>query len=246
MIKSFLYLIFCSILFYTAYAQTPPRISDIVYRADMRSPEEISEQGGFLTWAQFEGNTPDNNVANHLEGSSLANSTSNFISTSFSLSSVVNFGSVSYLDIAESGNFYIYRIRPNNNFYDINASLLNARDAQPQTSRLWNLYNSLFNLYHSEEEVSSLGPVSDDRIIEYVEVTEDMRDQFGDDLLDEAFWNDRWVNYVGYNHLYDGNRTSSQFYTNILPEGIIRMIIDEETGAEIPLAYSCMGSPSNI
>lgn len=250
MIKNFLYLIILSVFCYPSYAQNPPQITNIVYRVDVRPPDEIVSQGGFLTWSQTTNNPPNNNIASHIEGDSLGstkgNSTSNFISTSSSLVSVIEYGLSNHLTPNVRERFYIYRIRPNNNFYNVNASLRNARDSQPHNSSVWNMLDSLLTIYEEEEEISSLGSIPADRIVQYAEVTIDLYYQHNDEILKESFWENRWVDFEGYNHQYDNDRSSSEFYAEISPRGVIQMAVDERNGIEVPLSHSCMGSPSFI
>lgn len=250
MFKHFLYFFIFSILCQTALAQNHPLVTNIVYRVDTRDPLEIERQRGFHTWAETTNNYPNNNLASHIEGGSLGEShggdrTSNFVSTSSSLSAAVEFGLQNLLTFGVQESFYIYRIRPNHNFYDVNASLRNARDSNSSTPERSDLLNDLLDIYATEEkEIIALGSISDERIVQYAEFSLEMYNEFRSAVFQPDFWEDRWVNYFSYNHQYDQDQSNPDFYPEVEPNGFMQVVLNEENGNQAPLSQSCIGSPS--
>ncbi|BEM36215.1 hypothetical protein SME06J_49070 (plasmid) [Serratia marcescens] len=90
---------------------------DLVYRHDSRSPGVIYSEG-------FQALGENDNILSHVEGVSCLSGTrdSAFVPTTMSYEFAVEFGR----DVAPGSSFWVYSIRPTNNFYSTYASLMNA------------------------------------------------------------------------------------------------------------------------
>ncbi len=109
----FSFFIFSFLLTFTIGAQAV----DIVYRNDQRPPEIIFQQG-FLPLGE------NDNILSHVEGESCISGTRNsvFVATTTNYGFAENFGR----DVPEGDAFWVYSIRPTDNFYSAYTSLMHA------------------------------------------------------------------------------------------------------------------------
>ncbi|MBJ7263653.1 MAG: hypothetical protein JHC61_07910, partial [Burkholderiaceae bacterium] len=166
-------------LFFTssAWAYNPP---DVVYRLDLRGPEIIG-QIGFQPRTNGPGS--NRNMIPHIDGSSLVNQTSSLVSTSASVGQAVNhiraFGLIDPETETYSSEhvFYLYSIRPSDEFYDVRHTLETASatpDAPDRSPNFIHQRQALLdraNFFDDADEVIATQGIGPDRILAYAEVT---------------------------------------------------------------------------
>ena len=223
---------------------------DVVYRADSRNITEIEDTAGM--WPRT-GAIPDDDLAHHFEGESIENHTSNFISTSSSLQIAVDHAESMIRagnddenydgDYPENFTYYIYMIRPDSNFYNVDESFIHARNTSTNAIRTSRL-NYLINSYLGMNEWVARGGVPHQRIIARVGLTSEMYRQYGLAIFNASFLESRWELYRGYDASYNRDVGNNQVYDRIdVPSGIMRGI---ENGDDplILLGLTCMSEYS--
>lgn len=243
------------VLFITWLIQTQSyaiEVHSVVYRTDNRNIHEILLSGGMWPWHS---ETVDYDLTHHFEGESLEEQTSAFVSTSSSIASVVQHAASlarpnSEFPFDEDYLTYIYTVRPNNNFYDVQGSLRIARDNAPLNSQRRNRLERLLRDYTGMEEIVAVNGFSSDRIVEYAVLTGAMLNQYGihsgSPLLSDVFWAERWrQEETVYNHQYNSDTSNLMPYNMIdIPTGI-RSVVVNGTQPEVPLSFTCFGVNSN-
>lgn len=151
-----------------ALAVPPPEL----YRVDSRHPNIVFEEG-FRTWAEISGNPPNYELLPHVFANSQRNQTDGLVSTTRRYSSVMRSAEIR----AQTGSIvqWIYTIIPNDSFYDVNQSLLNAAISPPpngsEDMAVQNQSSTALLSVSWEEEFASLGNISRDQIHSAQEVT---------------------------------------------------------------------------
>lgn len=241
-IFSFTFYILCMVT--TCYAIEP---ATVVYRADDRPIDTIAAAGGMYPWA----GERDTDLTHHFEGESIEDRVSSFVSTSSSLRQVVEHAASLARPNSEEPfdneyRTYIYVIRPNEQFYDVRHSLLEARDISQddvQRSRL----SVLIHDYADMEEIVAANGFRADRLIRYAELTGNMLNMFYDtgQLFSEVFWSGRWIDNNAYNHAYDTHTSSIEPYRNVgNATGIISVVSNGNQSSSL-LGITCLGVPSS-
>lgn len=122
------------------------------YRADTRPPEEVFNTG-------FQNLGDNDRIIEHVEGESCFSGTQNsaFISTTLHSDFAVNWLS----EGRNSGNtYYVYEIRPTNNFYDVTSTLLRGYQIT-QRQRFWDVAY----YFQGQAEVVAFGGISAEQIV---------------------------------------------------------------------------------
>lgn len=219
---------------------------NIVYRIDRRNMQEIRDAGGM--WPRgLEYGLRDDNLAHHFDGTSVEGGTSNFVSTTASFRQAVDYAAALGRPNSEEpfngDDVYIYEIRPANNFYNVDEAFRFARDSTLDPSRERTALNELMQDYLNMEEYAARGGFSQDRIIAYAHLTNDMLTQYYESgsLYSEAFWAGRWEQNTEYNPAYDDDTASEQTYRNVdATSGIISQVVNGSQPA-VPLSFTCYG-----
>ncbi|OAT22822.1 enterotoxin A family protein [Proteus myxofaciens] len=225
--------------------------TSVVYRADSRTLSDIHEAGGM--WPLREG-APDNDLTHHFEGESIDGMCSNFVSTSQSLRAVVEHA----ISLSRPNEFepydpefvtYIYVIRPDLNFYDVEGSLTHARNST-NDANMRNLINRLLSNYSGMEELVARDGFSQNRILSYARLDADMLQRYGTSgnsaLFTESFWASRWVNNPTYDYHYDQDISSSSPYQQVgMPEGAV-LEVSNGTQPSVRLGETCLGVSPNF
>lgn len=226
--------------------------TNIVYRIDSRSPEQIRAAGGFFPRTPGPGRQVNHTLINHFEGAGESygpdSDVSAFISTSSDIGTVVCHGHRGgVIDEDDDGNLeydedftmYIYEIRPNHSFYNLKPSfeveidrLLGIEDLEGANL----VYNTAVN-YLGMSEYASYGGFEFDRIIRSAELSGDLLNRHSlERLQDEAFWDQDslWTSNPSYNPSYDANTSSPYPYLNmgaatgtVVGVGDIRLPVEE-------------------
>lgn len=225
---------------------------NIVYRTDDRPLTQIQEAGGMWPWRQ---GTPDDDLSHHFEGESVENHSSNFVSTTANLRVVVEHAASlarPNSDEPFDENFvtYIYVIRPNEDFYNVDASLIFARDEAVQDSIRRERLDRLIRDYTGMEEVVAYTGFSAYRIIFCAELTGEMLRQHGVEqnsvLFSEAFWESRWINNDMYDPIFDTDTSNYEVYSFVdTPRGYVAMVVNG-TQPPVSLGATCLGVSPDI
>lgn len=216
----------------------------IVYRVDTRNITEIQRAGGM--WPRYEQGRPDDYLIHHFDGESVEDGTSNFVSTSRTLADAVSHA-LFRLDDDNRETYYIYAIRPNTNFYDVDASLQAARN-NTSDAQVRMRYNGLLRDYAGMEEIVARGGIRSDQIIQYAELRYDMlppQNQSRTFLFSDSYWASRWLNNPSYNHHYDGDTSNSNVYENVGLSGSSVLEVVNSNEQAIRLGFTCMGVSSH-
>lgn len=121
----------------------------IVYRMDKREPADIFEEG-FKSWGT------NDNLLEHIEGISMGvtdGSGSAFVSTTSDRQYALDFAQAVRLQ-----NFYIYDIRPTDNFYSLNITFSHFAQTDPG-------YNQILYNFESSNEYAAFNGISNSQII---------------------------------------------------------------------------------
>ncbi|WP_186381462.1 enterotoxin A family protein [Yersinia mollaretii] len=216
---------------------------NIVYRADSRTPEEITQAGGMFPFSDL---PQDNDLLHHFEGESLDGYTSAFVSTTASLRHAIDHAAFT-ARISDTEPFdpefetYLYVIRPTENFYSIDESFNHARETSAENSHLYTKLSSLLHDYGGMEEWVAFGGFADTRIITYARLTGRMLQQYYDSgqIFSELFWAGRWQNNPQYSSAWDQDSSASTPYLRLgLPSGYVTMA-QNETGQQLPVSFTC-------
>lgn len=244
--------IFMVLLIYSSQTLSAPSdVVNVVYRADSRTIEQIIAEGGMNTWAFVNpDNIADNNLAHHFEGESITGHSTNFVSTSSLLINAIEHAVFTY-DPDEPESYedrYIYMIRPDNNFYDLDASFTNARDAAPVNSERRSDLDYLIRSYTGMHEMAAHGGFGADRIISYAVLTHQMIQHYGlgisSDLYTDVFWQTRWINNEYYNVIYNTDVSNAGFYPDIFPSGNLTLAENSQQQT-LMLSETCWGLGSS-
>lgn len=225
--------------------------TSIVYRTDSRTLSDIHEAGGM--WPLREG-VPDNDLTHHFEGESIDGMCSNFVSTSQSLRAAVEHA-VSLSRPNESEPYdpdfvtYIYVIRPDLNFYDLEGSLIHTRNSTSNTN-MRNRINTLLSNYSGMEELVARGGFAQNRILSYARLDADMLQRYGTSggsaLFTELFWAPRWINNPTYDYHNDQDISNSSPYLQVgMPEGSV-LEVSNGNQPSVRLGETCLGVSPNF
>ncbi|MCS3431397.1 enterotoxin A family protein [Klebsiella sp. BIGb0407] len=219
----------------------------VVYRVDDRPIDAIAATGGMHPWA----GERDTDLMHHFEGESIEHRVSSFVSTSASLRQVIEHAaSLARSNSEEPFNneyiTYIYAIRPNEQFYDVRHSLLEAREtSQDDIQR--NRLTRLIHDYADMDEIVAVNGFRADRLIRYAELTGNMLNTFYDtgQLFSEVFWSGRWTDNTAYNHAYDTGASNTESYRNIgSATGSITLVSNSNASSSL-LGITCLGAPAS-
>ncbi|WP_410529529.1 hypothetical protein H0S68_25460 (plasmid) [Serratia sp. AXJ-M] len=102
------------------FLSLPSQAINILYRSDQRAPEEVFRYG-------FRNLGENDNILSHVEGESCISGTrdSAFVATTTSNTFAERFSR----DVRAGDPFWVYSIRPSNNFYSVYSSLMYAYNA---------------------------------------------------------------------------------------------------------------------
>ncbi|HGJ5882588.1 M85 family metallopeptidase, partial [Arsenophonus sp.] len=194
---------------------------NIVYRASSINPTTILDRGGFYP-SREPGEIFSFDLTRHFEGEALEGETSAFISTSYSLqSTILHAASLarpnSELGYCEDFFYYIYMIRPSDNFYDLEASLRYAINQLPESDERRNRYQRVLSDYGGMHELVAPNNIPADRIMRYAILTGSMLNTYGTSdnslLFTDAFWSERWMsNGILYNEAYNEDHSNPYPY----------------------------------
>lgn len=221
---------------------------NIVYRADSRPPEEITQAGGMFPFSDL---PQDNDLLHHFEGESLDGYTSAFVSTTASLRHAIDHAAFT-ARISDTEPFdpefetYLYMIRPAENFYSIDESFNHARETSADNTHLYTKLSDLLRDYGGMEEWAALGGFADTRILANARLTGPQLQQYyySGQIFSELFWAGRWQNNPQYSSAWDQDNSASTPYLRLgLPRGYIVMA-QNETGQQLPLSVTCYGEAS--
>jgi len=217
----------------------------LVFRTDDRPLADIQEAGGMRPWAN---GMPDDNLLHHFEGESIEGHTSNFVSTTSSLGAAIEHAASLARPNSEEPfdtDFvtYIYQVRPDHGFYDVEASLAQARDIAASDSQRRTRLESILRDYAGMDELVAHRGFSHERIIAYAELTGTLLQRFGvaagSPLLSPTFWSHRWIGNADYRPAYDADTSNPEVYTNVGDPRGYRDMAAGETLAAVPLAFTC-------
>jgi len=228
-------------------AALPINPVSVVFRVDDRPMADIKEAGGMRPWAD---GIPDDDLTHHFEGESVEGHTSNFVSTTSSIRAAVEHAASLARPNSEEpfdSDFvtYIYQVRPDEGFFDVEASLARARDAAPTDSQRRSRLDRIIRDYTGMEELVARRGFSHDRIIAYAALTGEMLQRWGvasnSPLFSAAFWSGRWTRNADYNASHDSDRSNADVYGNVGdPEGS-RSMVTNGTQPAVPVAFTCLG-----
>jgi pertussis toxin subunit 1 len=218
----------------------------IVYRVDDRHMEAIHDARGM--YPRGSGSNADYQLARHFEGESVEGRNSGLVSTTSSLEQAVRHAaSLARANSQEPFDLdfkiYLYAIRPSASFYDVDASLAYARDNAP-TEELRTAYAALIKEYGAMDEVVALTGFSDERIMDYVEITGERlrRDFDSGSMFSSAYWADLWTFNSTYNSQHDHDVSSSTPYRDVgTPRGYAAEV-QNGTQATVLLGMTCLGA----
>ncbi|CNI14877.1 enterotoxin A family protein [Yersinia mollaretii] len=221
---------------------------NIVYRADSRPPEEITQAGGMFPFSDL---SQDNDLLHHFEGESLDGYTSAFVSTTASLRQAIDHAAFT-ARISDTEPFdtefetYLYVIRPAENFYSIDESFNHAREESAENARLYTKLSGLLRDYGGMEEWAAYGGFTNTLIIAYARLTGPLLQQhyYSGQIFSELFWVERWQNNPQYSSAWDQDNSASAPYLRLgVPRGYVTMA-QNETGQQLPLSFTCYGEAS--
>lgn len=241
------------VIVFLLFFLVPPGLAintvNLVYRVDDRTIEKIQEAEGM--WPLWNDGLPDDDLVHHFEGESIEGGTTNFVSTTASLEQAVRHAATlarpnSEEPYDEEFVTYIYQIRPSTNFYDLDASLISARDNAPNPSTSRDRLIRMVRDYTGMSEYVAHGGFLQSRIISYARLDGAMLARYFDShvLFDPDFEGYRWTVNSQYNHDYDNDTTSSDIYRAAgNPRGIMNLIVNG-TQPVVPLRFTCMATSS--
>lgn len=186
-----------------------------VYRFDTRHPDEIINAGGF--WPSP--GTRDYNLGMHhiyYEEKAMSGHVSAFVLTSAELENTEIFKTIAVRMKKNEENFdreslhkqiigYVYKVRPDKNFYDMKLAFLAARDACEEHTQRYGVMELVHYRTWDAGEIAAMDGFSHDRIIEYAPVR----------AGDKDFSKLEWEKYLGYKSVYDNDRSAEDIYTNV-------------------------------
>jgi pertussis toxin subunit 1 len=220
--------------------------ANTVYRVDSRSPEQIKQAGGMRPRAS-EGLVPDDDLAHHFDGESVVGGRSNFVSTTGDIRQAIDH-SFNALGNSTTGYVWIYEIRPDNNFYNVNASIIDVSQnavTEDQRNRAQYLIRSY---YTGMDEYAARGGFDYNRIIRtYGPLTEELIDSLSreDDLVlaNSTFWENQGLlqRNHDYHSGYDYNQTSSDLYPYVGMLGNTIFQVENNYGEGLPITHTCLG-----
>lgn len=219
----------------------------VVYRADDRTLSQVKEAGGMRPWRE---GTPDDDLAHHFEGESIEDHSSNFVSTTSSLRSVVEHAASlarpnSEEPFDEEFVTHIYVIRPDANFFDVDASLQAARDASPAGSTRRQRLDRLIRDYTGLDELVARNGFAHDQILSHAVLNGQMLRRYGvsegSPLFSVAFWSGRWQSNGDYDPAHDSDHSSDLVYTSVdTPRGYSNLVVNGSQPA-VPISFTCQG-----
>ncbi|ANI29870.1 hypothetical protein PL78_08560 [Yersinia entomophaga] len=222
---------------------------NLVYRADTRDLGEINAANGMRPWA---GPRVDYDLIHHFDGESVDDYTSAFVSTSASFRhSIEHAASLARANseepFEEDFRIFIYAIRPESNFYEVEGSIAHARDTSAEHSPRQAGLSALLHNYGGMEEWVALEGISAERIISFIEITGEILQNYyqSGQLFSNGFWINRWQPNLGYNSANDGDISSSEFYTHIGNPRGYRDVIQGETLPPLAASFTCITPNSN-
>lgn len=144
---------------------------------------------------------------------------------------------------------YIYVIRPDLNFYDVEGSLIHTRNNTSNTN-MRNRINSLLSNYSGMEELVARDGFSQNRILSYARLDADMLQRYGTSynsaLFTESFWAPRWINNPTYDYHNDQDISNSSPYLQVgMPEGAV-LEVSNGTQPSVRLGETCLGISPNF
>ena len=232
-------------------AALPVNPVHVVFRADDRPLAEIQEAGGMRPWAD---GMADDNLLHHFEGESVEGHTSNFVSTTSSLSAAIEHAASLARPNSEEPfdtDFvtYIYQVRPDHDFYDVEASLAHARDAASPGSMRRARLESIIRDYAGMDELVAHRGFSHERIIAYAELTGTLLQRFGvaagSPLFSPTFWSHRWIANANYRPAYDADTSNLDVYLNVGDPRGYRDMVANQTQVAVPMVFTCEGVRSD-
>jgi len=198
---------------------------------------------------------PDDNLIHHFEVESLEDRSSNFVSTTSSLEVAVEHAAAlarpnSEEPFDEDFVIYIYVIRPDLSFFDVDASLIYARDQSPENSSERERLNNLIRDYTGMDEVVSWGGFIENRIMSYAELNGRMLQRYGANpgspLFSQEFWASRWIPNNNYNPEFNSDTSNTVAYTSMSnPRGFVTQVANG-TQPPVSLSFTCMGINSGF
>lgn len=215
----------------------------IVYRADSRSPEEITQAEGMFPFSDL---PQDPDLLHHFEGESLEGYTSAFVSTTASLRQSIDHAAFT-ARMNDTEPFdpefetYLYVIRPSVNFYSIDESLNHAQEQATENTSLYTGLSDILRDYGGMEEWVAFGGFAHTRIISYARLTGTMLQQhyYSGQIFSNLFWAGHWQNNPHYLPALDQDHSASTPYLTLgIPRGYITMA-QNETGQQLPLSVTC-------
>lgn len=242
------------LLVFTSSAR--PASVSVVYRIDTRSITELESLGGILPPALRPGKTYDEDLVHHVEGQSLISRSSPFVSTTASLSGAIRLAaalSQVYKDepYASDVRYYIYMIRANEDFYDLEGSLRYAIRQQMAHDplRLARL-TALLNEEGTPHQFLAHGGIAFNRIMKTGVLTGGLLTLYGVEdsspLLTDNFWQDRFDDSgTSYHHVFDGDHISTAPYPSTLiatPTGFRMGALRGGGQVFVPLSMTCAGA----
>ncbi|MBJ7264167.1 MAG: hypothetical protein JHC61_10760 [Burkholderiaceae bacterium] len=240
-----------------------------VYRLDERSPAEIRKDGGIWPSTR-QGSRLDDSLMNHYEGRSVRNGTSHFVST-WNLPYAVTYG-IAGLDtnfdsgessdgfrlwFEDSRQFYLYEIRPGNEFFDVRQAFVNARELAPTEAerRRFRSADVPHSSLHYSQEVVARDGFGHRRIVRSAVLTGAMLNAYinhsSPNITEPSFWTTRWQDNDSYERTFNGDTVSAHPYPLIERPFGTRLVVHNATSTTTPapLSASCLGvsfgHPSN-
>ncbi|MDN0087647.1 hypothetical protein QVN42_09615 [Yersinia nurmii] len=222
---------------------------NLVYRGDTRNLGEIYAANGMRPWA---GSPVDYDLIHHFDGESVEDYTSAFVSTSASFrQSIEHAASLARANseepFEEDFRIFIYAIRPESNFYEVEGSIAHARDTSAEHSQRQAGLSALLHNYGGMEEWVALEGLSAERIISFIEITGEMLQNYyqSGQLFSYSFWINRWQPNLRYNSASDGDISSSEFYTHIGNPRGYRDVIQGEIPTPLAASFICITPTPN-
>ncbi|OAT22576.1 enterotoxin A family protein [Proteus myxofaciens] len=133
-----------------------PILPEVVYRVDSRSPNDIFTNG-FHTWGS------NTELLHHLVGDTSRNHTDGLISTTSSLDAALQIAADTMP--IEGDESWLYLIVPNNNFYSVNDSLLNAATNHNISESISNQSLNFYTRFNWQLEYASRGNINSSQIV---------------------------------------------------------------------------------
>lgn len=214
---------------------------EYVFRMDTRSPDVIRLAGGM--WPRvINGFEPDNTLVHHFNGQSIVGRTSNFVSTTASLDVAVSFFSRNYSRMYNSA--WIYAIRADHNFYDVDASLVHAINGLTDPVERFML-DYMRSQYSDMDEFVARGGIRFDRVVAYAQITRQMMAEAGADIHTTEYWRPRFEQNLNplYNSLHDNDLSNMEVYPGVGlpdPSNNLELAVDTRDN-EMSLGLTCVG-----